>query len=334
MSSLDPDTKYTKARSNGLILAAACRPDDTAHPDTAVQPAVAPVPAQTPAATATPKPTETPKPAATPVPTRHPDDPAPPTPEPSADLPPAEETSLSAVPPHPKGLDGCRSLNLFSASYEDIKYHAWCGDAFMSDVVENCLGTGTATVEKACATNRLADVQSYSIRALFIPCSAISDNDARAGCTEEALERTNTHFVRLRSTWNAILATVEADGEVKAKFREMGDCVQNLGHERPDASVPLSWHQIDPDKVEILVKPDRSDTDAAAHAAEARLRAINQCALDVGLYAAQDTKWLAEIQRLFVADPEKVRPLKDEGIIDILQQPGPAPFLTLRQLAN
>ena len=69
-------------------------------------------------------------------------------------------------------------------------------------------------------------------------------------------------------------------------------------------------------------------------AVEARLRAINQCALDVGLYAAQDTKWLAEIQRLFVADPEKVRPLKDEGIIDILQQPGPAPFLTLRQLAN
>ena len=113
-----------------------------------------------------------------------------------------------AAPPHPEGLDGCRSLNLFSASYEDIKYHAWCGDAFMSDVVENCSGTGTATVEKACATNRLADVQSYSIRALFIPCSAISDNDARAGCTEEALERTNAHFVGLRSTWSAILATV------------------------------------------------------------------------------------------------------------------------------
>ena len=41
----------------------------------------------------------------------------------------------------------------------------------------------------------------------------------------------------------------------------MGDCVQDLGHERPEAS--LSWHQIDPDKVEV-VKPDRSDTDAAA----------------------------------------------------------------------
>ena len=53
------------------------------------------------------------------------------------------------------------------------------------------------------------------------------------------------------------------------------------------------------------------------------------------LYAAQDTAWQEEIWRIFHGDdPDRIGPLKEEGIIDILEEDGPAPFLTNTYFAD
>ena len=59
------------------------------------------------------------------------------------------------------------------------------------------------------------------------------------------------------------------------------------------------------------------------------MRVINQCALDTKLYDTQDEKWQAEIRGRFNSDPETLRPLKEEGILAILEEPGPALFLMI-----
>ena len=56
----------------------------------------------------------------------------------------------------------------------------------------------------------------------------------------------------------------------------------------------------------------------------------DQCAKQVGLYEAQDAAWLAEVTKLAREDPAKAQPLLEWGILEILEQPGVAPFLTQR----
>ena len=107
----------------------------------------------------------------------------------------------------------------------------------------------------------------------------------------------------------------------------MSACVSDAGYEPPDPAWPLSWQQIDKDKVDL--KALRSNDTAQK---EQRLRVINQCALDEGLYDAQDAAWMATIRDMFREDPESVVALKESGVLSALEESGPAPFLTIRQL--
>ena len=105
----------------------------------------------------------------------------------------------------------------------------------------------------------------------------------------------------------------------------MGECVEGLGYgfEAPDPSVPLPWQKMDPN-VETAKLP-LPWVDLEARDAEIQRRsAINHCAVAVGLYEVQDAKWRSEIKRL--SDAER-KPLEDEGIIDIFEEPVPAPLL-------
>ncbi len=61
-----------------------------------------------------------------------------------------------------------------------------------------------------------------------------------------------------------------------------------------------------------------------------RLRVINQCALDEGLYDAQDSAWLETISTMPKTDPEGAKALKEAGVVSALELEGPAPFLTIR----
>ena len=281
-----------------------------------------------PKPTRVPPPTEKPPEEPLPVPTRAAGDPESPTPSPTEPIPPSEDPVTQDIPvqPHPDGhLEGCRTLSPFSASYEQIRATAWCMEELGADVQQHCRGTGTSQEEKACAVSRLANVRSYFMREMGPACMAISDQNAQAQCQEDFWLASITHQESLLTIWNVILDAVSTNPEVKVHYSAMVRCVREQGYEPPRYAGRLTWQEIDKDR--IPEKPQRSKTERVSH--RERLRVINQCALDTKLYDTQDEKWQAEIRGRFNADPAPLRPLKEEGILAILEEPGPARFLII-----
>ena len=295
------------------------------------EPELTPQPDTPPAPRPTPEPT--PEPTPKPTPTPHPDDLPPPTEDPEAPYPTPDGgyPLLPEYAPHPRGLDGCRALNVFSTgSQEFLDHNFWCSEELLNDVMQNCLGTGTTREERACADDRLADVKSYALRRVYHRCGGVSDRDDHQECMREVGEAYKVHWQSFFVIWNEVLLAVESDSEVKERFRAMAECVEDQGYDPPDGQRPFGWQEMDPKRVEGL-KPHRGATTEEKIAAEKeRVKTINQCATDTGLYAAQDTKWQAEIRRIAREDPDRVVPLKQEGVIEVLEEDGPAPFLTIR----
>ena len=201
--------------------------DDAGNPTPEPEPT--PQPGTPPAPRPTPKPTPEPTPEPTPKPTPgpHPDDPPPPpTEEPEAPYP----TPEGGYPPlpedvqHPRGLDGCRALNMFSySSQEFLDYHSWCSRELSKDVSQNCLGTGTTREERACADDRLADVKNYGVRGGYARCYGISDLDDGRECGLEVRDAFKVHQRSFHAIWNEVLLTVESDSEVKERFGAMAE---------------------------------------------------------------------------------------------------------------
>ena len=233
--------------------------------------------------------------------------------------------------PHPDGLDGCRAISIFSSSPLEIRDHlSWCSEALMDDVQSNCSGEDTTAAQKACGVNRLASVQSFMLREMIRPCAGITDNDDFGQCAQDTMASYEAHHWALQSIYNEILDNVHDDSEIKELSKATATCVEEAGYDAPDDGRPLTWQEIDPKRVEG-VKPYRGATTEERIAAEKeRLNTINQCAIDSGLYGAQETKWLSEIRRIFAEDPDRVQPLKLEGAVAVLERDGPAPFLTIR----
>ena len=285
-----------------------------------------PPPTQEPTHTPDPPPdvdpTETPKPP----PTRPPGDPIPqPTAEPDRTEPtPAigETSTLRSWPAPPNGIEGCYTLNPYSNTLQESDYNAWCTDALLKDVSTNCAGTGDSAAELSCARNRLEDVQSYFLREVVMPCAAISDDLDRQQCINEHGQASLTYMRILWSTWGDIQSVVDSDAEVKATQAGMADCVVRKGFARPAPDDPIAWQ---------VNKPPDAPRKRGADQSLAELMAIDQCAKDAGLYAAQETVWLSEIYRLQREDPEHVRPLIENGLLTALEAEGVAPFLAIRQ---
>ena len=285
------------------------------------------------------KPTPTPKPTLAPLPgpkddqepkpepSRDPDDPPAPTPDPGEPPDGGYQSSLTDVP-HPTGLDGCRALSPWSSSAQEMDdYYGWCSRELSKDVTQHCQGVGGTDEERACADARLADVKDYSNRAAFTPCYAISDRADARKCARETSESFEAHHLNLLDVWNGILLAVHSDAEVKERFRATAQCVGDLGYDVPKDDRPFTWQEIDPKRLDGFKLYRDATTEQQIADEEERLAAINQCAADTGLYDAQDSKWQAEISRIAAENPDRLIPLKQEGIIDLLQEDGPAPFL-------
>ena len=329
------------------ILLLACGPAAEAEPSPVEEPLAVtaqesdpsptPDPTPTPGAYPTntpPKPQEvppTPKPAKTPrpMPTRDPGDPPAPTEPPPPVLPTYEPDPPKRDIPHPDGLAGCAGLNIFSSSHNEFSRHlSWCREAILRDVRDNCQGVGNTLQEKQCAYERLEGIEDYTMREYLSPCAAITNPGDYRQCYDEAIETVRVHSENLYSIWNDLISITSADPDVKTKYGDLNECVREAGHEPPDPNYHLPWQQIDGSKLQPNRGPDAAEEDRAAQIARAQV--MNQCGLDTGFFMAQDTAWRSEIHNIFRETPERIRPLKEEGIIDLLNEPGPAPFLQVR----
>ena len=241
---------------------------------------------------------------------------------------PTRSTPLSrssSPPPHPDGLSGCRQLNTYSSTTEEIRYISWCMTELAAATKKECADSGTSDQQLTCAKSFLADVKSYTIRETMVPCLAITNTDDQSDCRETAWAEAADHTQTFRDTWPNILDAVHVDADVKARFNATNQCISGAG-KGPLEDKPVPWQQIDPEKVKHIARA----TDAAELDAQlSRAKVIHQCSITQGLYAAQETAWIAELQRLFLDDPDSVQPLFEEGIKDILEADGIAPFLTI-----
>ena len=346
------ETTYTQWRANTdmnikIVLAAiivltllvACGPasptgqngggENQSKPPTPTNQDAGPSDPPTPQPTSTPNPPPDvdPTPTPKPEPTRHPNDPLPQPEKATVVVPPPSngETSvdLPILPKPPNGIEGCYTINLYSSTAQELDYAGWCFDALLQDVSANCAGIGNSEDELRCAQQRLSKVQTYFMREVGgTPCAAISDPDDRLQCFQDAALESQTHMTILWSTWASILNTVDSNAQVKAAHVAMADCVEQRGFTRPAPGESIAWQE---SKAPDAPKTVRGEMPLA------QLEAIDQCANEVGLYTAQETVWLSEIYRLHREDPEKVRPLIEDGILPALEADGPALFLTLRQ---
>ena len=326
-----------------LVMILSCAPasQSASERETSQPPNVNPQNGGTAEPTATPLPaTSQPPPSVDPTPTPTPKtDPADPGDPVSQPTPENDDSNPAPVftpePPRPAALEPtggiafCADLNPFSSSRADLEYRVWCHEALMQDVSDNCAGygDGSSDAEHDCGVNRLVDMKSYFLREVGIPCVGISEEQARIQCYQDTMAKADAHLRTLWSTWASILSVVESDANVKQRKAAMADCVVDKGYARPGTDATLEWQE---HKAPDQRKADRRPTEPTQEEEEARLTAIDGCAFSTELYVAQEEIWLSEIRRRSNEDPAQVQPLLDNGIKEILEADGIAPFLTLR----
>ncbi len=118
----------------------------------------------------------------------------------------------------------------------------------------------------------------------------------------------------------------DADAEVVRAVKDTITCLDDMGHENVDADLLFGWQRFEhPDewkaREEALTQEDK-DSIAELH------EPSRDCAKKNGLFTAQDTAWIAELERLDQDEPETVDILIQEGLLEALRKPGVEAFLT------
>ncbi len=239
---------------------------------------------------------------------------------------PTPQPGSQITPAHPQGIEGCRTLNVHSATYDEIRTIAWCADELIADITAQCSNNSgnTAAQELACAKTALTNVESYILREYLVPCMVISSNQAREQCRQDAGTAYATHTRKFEEAWISILNAIHDDEQVKLRRTATDQCVTAAG-ETPLEDAIFPWQQTDDQKIE---KPAKM-TAEQRQTLETRYRLIDQCATEQGLYAAQEEAWITELQERFRDDPDSVQTLFDEGIKTILEEEGIALFIRL-----
>ena len=231
--------------------------------------------------------------------------------------------------PHPDGLRGCQSLNLLSATTDEIGYNDWCEWTLTNVVLNECSGMETTEDALSCAQSALSDVQEISLRHAIVPCTAIRDQRDSGKCAVESIKEQENKNLALRLVWKDALDAVSATPAVASSKSAFSDCLMERGHQPLTDEWELPWQR----------NESAQDQMERYRAAPEELRDLrtwapvvaNECGYESGLYEAQDAAWLAELRRLEAEEPDKFRPFVERGVISILAEPGVAAFLTLRR---
>ena len=213
---------------------------------------------------------------------------------------------------------------MFSMSLDESDYWDWCHEALSDDVKTHCRGVGNSEQELACAKQRLTGAKSYLLREVFTPCDAITDSDVRLACGYEAERAYWKHQKDLIAGWNDVLTMVDTDPKVKGHFNTMVECVESQGKHPPPSGYVLQWQWLGDGPPP---EEKRFEKELEWH------RTVDSCAHEAGLYETQDTAWIAAIRDLESTSLDKALAMHNAGLVEILEQPGPAPFLYNREFA-
>ncbi len=252
-----------------------------------------------------------------------------PTPFPTFDPNSQSDAPLNSDTPHPEGLAGCQNLSIFTSSPDEFKHYPWCSEEAVKAVRSQCTGIGTTQEERSCADNYLSQWKAYPTRSMH-SCVAISDNDLRSQCVEREI----VTFVEIRQAgapvWSEIQTRVDDSPSVTAAYRKVIQCLSQKSFIDVPPKLLFRW-QFSPiyfSDVEAIDAWSKGLTAKEKELMEAIAIPSDQCAKQEGLYAAQEAVWLSELKRLVREDPVKAQPLVVSGLVEALEEPGVASFLT------
>ena len=228
---------------------------------------------------------------------------------------------------HPQGLAGCQAYNRFGIPHNDLlKYGVWCTEETGRTLLAECDGVSGTSAQLSCADSYLASWQEQRLRALH-RCAVVTDADDAQSCREASSSQDQAKaFGRV---YGQVLATVAADADVGEAHADVIQCLEDRSFSGIEGRVLFHWqkvHQYTGDIAAMKVW-DKSFTSAEHRLANNLTGPANTCAVDNGLYTAQEAAWLAEVRRLQEEDPDQVQPLIDWGLLAVLERDGVAPFL-------
>ena len=144
--------------------------------------------------------------------------------------------------------------------------------------------------------------------------------------TQTASEH-DAHFVSIFDGWNKVHSAVNNHPDVQAAMQDIITCLEeDHDHENVDHKLLFHWQRLEaPDhkdeREKTMPETDKTIRDALKEPSKA-------CAEKHGLYHTQDTAWIEELERLQQTEPDTVRILIHEGLLEALKAPGPEIFLT------
>ena len=263
------------------------------------------------------------------TPTPEPTEPVKPTPEPKPTPRPTKAQILPTPAPdpaHPEGLAGCKTVGMFGDD-ADLAYQGWCGDQLLEHMIDTCRSLSTGDAQRECGNEIALEYNSLLFRNGAIKCAAIAPGSAaQSDCIGESAQSFDNSMDDLFKAWDLVRIAADQDEHVVKARENTVACLKDRGFENPKLELLFQWQAWDTPK-EYL------DNEAALSAAQKALRErllkpSQECATEEGLFAAQEVAWAAELKRLKESNPQIVAGLIREGMLDELEKPGLATFVT------
>ena len=275
--------------------------------------------------TRTPDPTEKPTPGPDPTPVY--DDPHPtkgPLPEETPEPTPAPEPTVAQDTAHPQGIEGCKGVVMLAGN-TDMAHQGWCADQLASHVASSCSSETTTDDQLSCGENVVSGFNSLLFRKAGFQCSAITRLDDRRQCLDESSDQFEASLQELNIAWERSRAAVGQDPKVQKAWEKTQECLKGKGFENVPRELVFGWQEAKfPDEKR---KSDSALNDAERKLMERLVKPSGECAVQEGLYAAQEAAWITEIRRLETESPQVVEILVKEGFLTGLDKPGVSFFL-------
>ena len=213
------------------------------------------------------------------------------------------------------------------AYFHEMAYFQWCVGQLDQKVRDDCSSLATADAQLACGESIVQEYKTFLIRMGPYKCGSLAaGSEGLMECLSTANTDTEKAFIAIYEAWGKVRAGGDAASEVVTALKDTVTCLEDLGHENVDAELLFGWQRFenpaDQKERESARTQDQKGLIATLH------EPSRDCAKKNGLFTAQDTAWIAELERLDREEPETVEVLIQEGLLEVLKKPGVETFLT------
>ena len=226
----------------------------------------------------------------------------------------ADQIVPESIPSYPGGIAGCKKISYFLGNFSDKD---WCQQEARKEIMARCT---TQEDKAACVRDYFSDWIAPSEFG-SAACAVYSERHALGECLQKDFVSMITVFNNMGKEWAAILPVVNADPDVVDALQEVKQCLASKGFDNPPGKFLYPWQGFmgNPSAQEAFLAGLSTSETEQVHSLVAPSQ---QCGVQEGFFAAQESALAAEVRRLQSADPGKVAHLQQWGLLGAIEQPG------------